>query len=78
MRNKHSNPLLNFIFNYIEDIAVILIKGFVGCLAIGLPLELIGIDLLAGITIYTHFWEHVGSLFFVGTILHYIFWKTGE
>lgn len=78
MRKKHSNPLLNFIFNYIEDIAVILIKGFVGCLAIGLPLELIGIDLLAGTTIQTHFYEYIGSLLFVGTILHYIFWKTGE
>ena len=78
MRNKHSNPLLNFIFNFIEDIAVILIKGFVGCLAIFFPLELIGIDFLVGTTIHTHFYEYVGSLLFVGTILHYILWKTGE
>jgi hypothetical protein len=78
MRNKHSNPILNFIFNFIEDIAVILIKGFVGCLAIFFPLELIGIDFLVGTTIYTHFYEYVGSLLFVGTILHYILWKTGE
>ena len=78
MRNKHSNPILNFIFNFIEDIAVILIKGFVGCLAIFFPLELIGIDFLVGTTIHTHFYEYVGSLLFVGTILHYILWKTGE
>jgi hypothetical protein len=78
MRNKHSNTILNFIFNFIEDIAVILIKGFVGCLVIFFPLELIGIDFLVGTTIYTHFYEYVGSLLFVGTILHYILWKTGE
>ena len=78
MRNKHSNTILNFIFNFIEDIAVILIKGFVGCLAIFFPLELIGIDFLVGTTIHTHFYEYVGSLLFVGTILHYILWKTGE
>ena len=78
MRNKHSNPILNFIFNFIEDILVILMKGFVGCAVILFPLELMGIDLLAGITIHTHFYEHVGSMLFVGTILHYILWKTGE
>jgi len=78
MRKKHSNPLLNLIFNYIEDIVVILMKGFVGCLVIGLPLELIGIDLLVGTTIYTHFYEYVGSLLFVGSILHFILWKTNQ
>ena len=52
MRNKHSNPILNFIFNFIEDIAVILIKGFVGCLVIFFPLELIGIDFLVFIEKY--------------------------
>tara|TARA_B110000503_G_C7099729_1_gene393223 strand:- start:277 stop:519 length:243 start_codon:yes stop_codon:yes gene_type:complete len=77
-KRKHPNPLLNFIFNYIEDIAVILMKGFVGCLVIGFPLELMGIDLLLGTTIHTHFYEYVGSMLFVGTILHYILWKTGE
>lgn len=76
MRNKHSNPLLNFIFIYIEDFLVILMKGFIGCLVIGLPLELIGIDLLVDTTIYTHFYEYVGSILFVGTILHFILWKT--
>ena len=77
-KRKHPNPLLNFIFNYIEDIAVILIKGFVGCLVIGFPLELMGIDLLLGTTIHTHFYEYIGSMLFVGTILHYKFWKTGK
>ena len=77
-KRKHPNPLLNFIFNYIEDIAVILIKGFVGCLVIGFPLELMGIDLLLGTTIHTHFYEYIGSMLFDGTILHYILWKTGE
>ena len=78
MRNKHSNPILNFIFNYIEDIGVILIKGFAGCLVIGLPLELLGYDLLAGKSIYTHGYEIFGSILFVGTILHYVLWKTRE
>ena len=78
MRNKHSNPILNFIFNFIEDILVILMKGFVGCAVILFPLELMGIDLLVGTTIQTHFYEYVGSMLFVGTILHYILWKTGE
>ena len=78
MRNKHSNPLLNFIFNYIEDIAIILIKAFVGCLARFFPLELIGIDILADTTIQTHFYEYIGSLLLVGTILHYLVWRTND
>ncbi|MBC8299718.1 MAG: hypothetical protein H8E55_28535 [Pelagibacterales bacterium] len=75
MRNKHSNPLLNFIFIYIEDIVVILMKGFVGCLVIGLLLELLGYDLLAGKSSYTHGLEIFGTLFFVGIILHNYIWK---
>tara|TARA_R110000796_G_C14333303_1_gene409405 strand:- start:53 stop:289 length:237 start_codon:yes stop_codon:yes gene_type:complete len=78
MRKKHKNPLLNLIFNFIEDILVILMKGFVGCLVIGLPLELMGIDLLVGTTINTHFYEYIGSMLFIGIILHYLLWKTGE
>ena len=61
---------------FIEQIPIIAAKGFVGCLVIGLPLELIGIDLLAGTTIHTHFWEYVGVLFAVGLPLHYFIWRT--
>jgi len=45
-------------------------------LAIGLPLELIGIDILGTTTIHTHFYEYVGGLFAVGLPLHYFIWKT--
>jgi hypothetical protein len=50
----------------------------IGCLAIGLPLELIGIDILGTTTIQTHFYEYVGGLFAVGLPLHYFIWKTNE
>ena len=72
MKESPKHPLINFA----EQIPIIVLKGFVGCLVIGLPLELIGIDLLAGITIYTHFWEHVVAIFAVGLPLHYFFWRT--
>ena len=61
---------------FVEEIPIIAIKGFVGCLAIGLPLELIGIDILTGTTINTHFYEYVGAIFVVGLPLHYFFWRT--
>ena len=72
MKEKPKHPIINFV----EEIPIIALKGFVGCLIIGLALELIGIDLLAGITIQTHFWEHVGAILAVGLPLHYFIWKT--
>jgi TctA family transporter len=61
---------------FIEQIPIILIKGFVACLIIGLVLEFIGIDLLAGKSIYTHGWQIFGAMFSVGLPLHYFFWRT--
>ena len=74
MKEKPKHPLRKFF----EEIPIIAIKGFVGCLAIGLPLELIGIDILGTTTIQTHFYEYVGGLFAVGLPLHYFIWKTNE
>ncbi len=75
-RKKHSNPILNFSLCYIEDIGVILIKGFIGCLVIFFPLELMGYDFLVGKTILTDFWYHLRPILVIGTILHLFFWKT--
>jgi TctA family transporter len=61
---------------FIEQIPIILIKGFVACLIIGLVLEFIGIDLLVGKSIYTHGWQIFGTMFAVGLPLHYFFWRT--
>ena len=72
MKKKPKHPFIKFV----EEIPIIAIKGFVACLVIGLPLELIGIDLLVGTTIYTHFYEYFGAIFAVGLPLHYFFWKT--
>ena len=72
MEEKPKHPLANFV----EQIPIVAAKGFVAWLPLGLFLELIGIDLLAGITIYTHFWEHVGALFALGLPLHFFIWKT--
>ena len=72
MKEKPKHPFIKFV----EQIPIIAIKGFIGCLAIGLPLELIGIDILGNTTIHTHFYEYVGGLFAVGLPLHYFIWKT--
>lgn len=61
---------------FIEQIPIIMIKGFIGCLAIGLPLEIMGVDILKDTTIHTHFYEYVGAVLVVGLPLHYFFWKT--
>ena len=44
--------------------------GFLAVLAIGLLLELFGIDLLGGTTIHTHFWEYFATLFGLGFPIH--------
>ena len=49
--------------------------GFVAWLPIGLFLEIIGIDLLVGTTIYTHFYEYLGAIIVVGLPIHYFIWK---
>ena len=72
MNKKPKHPLISFI----EEIPIIAIKGFVAWLPIGLLLEIIGVDLLAGTTIYSHFYEYVGAIFAVGLSLHYFFWRT--
>ena len=72
MKEKPKHPFIKFV----EEIPIIAIKGFIGCLAIGLPLELIGIDILGTTTIHTHFYEYVGGLFAVGLPLHYFIWKS--
>jgi len=60
---------------FINDLPIIAIKGLIGCLVIGLLLELLGYDLLAGKSSYTHGLEIFGTLFFVGIILHNYIWK---
>ena len=65
----------NLIINFIEQILVIFAKGFVAWLPIGLFLEIIGIDLLVGTTIYTHFYEYLGAIIVVGLPIHYFIWK---
>ena len=72
MKEKPKHPLANFV----EQIPIVAAKGFVGCLVIGLPLELIGIDVLEGTTIQTHFWEYAGAIFAVGLPLHFFIWRT--
>ena len=72
MKEKPKHPLKKFV----EEIPIIAIKGFVGCLAIGLSLELIGIDILGTTTIQTHFYEYLVAIFAVGLPLHYFIWKT--
>ena len=71
---KKAKPKHPFV-EFIEQIPIIAIKGFIACLVIGLFLEIIGIDLLGSTTIYTHFWEYIGTLFGVGLPLHYFFWR---
>jgi hypothetical protein len=72
MKEKPKHSIINFI----EQILIILAKGFVAWLPIGLFLEIIGIDLLVGTTVYTHFYEYLGAIFAVGLPLHYFIWKT--
>ena len=72
---KKESPKHPFVRS-VEQIPIIAIKGFVGCLAIGFPLELIGIDILGTTTIQTHFFEYVGGIFAVGLPLHYFIWRT--
>ena len=74
MKKKPKQPIINVI----EQLLVICAKGFVGCLCIGFPLELIGIDLLADTTIYTHFYEYLGVILVVGLPLHFFIWKVGN
>jgi hypothetical protein len=71
MKEQPENPFSKFL----NQIPVIAFKGFVGCLGIGLVLEIIGIDLLVGKSIYTHGWEIFGSIFAVGLPLHYFIWR---
>ena len=72
MKEKPKHSIINFI----EQILIILAKGFVAWLPIGLFLEIIGIDLLVGTTIYTHFYEYLGAIIVVGLPIHYFIWKT--
>ena len=72
MKEKPKNQVINFI----EQTLVIFAKGFVAWLPIGLFLEIIGIDLLVGTTIYTHFYEYLGAIIVVGLPIHYFIWKT--
>jgi len=72
MKEKPKHSIINFI----EQIQIILAKGLVAWLPIGLFLEIIGIDLLVGTTVYTHFYEYLGAIFAVGLPLHYFIWKT--
>ena len=72
MKEKPRHSIINFI----EQILIILAKGFVAWLPIGLFLEIIGIDLLVGTTIYTHFYEYLGAIIVVGLPIHYFIWKT--
>ena len=72
---KKEEPPKHPFRKFVEEIPIIAIKGFIGCLAIGLPLEIIGIDILANTTINTHFYEYVGGLFAVGLPLHYFIWR---
>ena len=72
---KKESPKHPFV-RFVEQIPIIAIKGFVGCLAIGFPLELIGIDILGTTTIQTHFFEYDGGIFAVGLPLHYFIWRT--
>ena len=69
---KNKQPFANFV----EQIPIMAAKGFVAWLGIGLFLEIIGIDILEGTSINTHFWEYVISLFAVGVPLHYFIWRT--
>ena len=62
--------------NFVEQIPIVAAKGFVAWLPLGLFLEIVGIDLLAGTTIQTHFWEYAGAIFAVGLPLHFFIWKT--
>ena len=66
--NKNFNKLIN-------DIPLIFFKGFVSCLAIGLLLEIFGVDLLASVSLKTHFFEIAGSVFIVGLPIHYFLWN---
>ena len=71
MKEKPKHPFANFV----EQIPIVAAKGFVAWLPLGLILELIGIDLLAGTTIQTHFWEYAGAIFAVGVPLHFFIWR---
>jgi len=56
--------------NILEQVLASCGYGFLAVLAIGLPLELFGIDLLGTTTIHTHFWEYFGTLFGLGFPIH--------
>ncbi|MDA7457837.1 hypothetical protein N9O18_03830 [Candidatus Pelagibacter ubique] len=71
MKEQPENPFSKFL----NQIPVIAFKGFVGCLGIGLVLEIIGIQPLMGTTLSTHFWQYIGAIFGVGLPLHYFIWR---
>jgi len=71
MKEQPEHPFKKFL----NEIPIIGFKGFIVCLGIGLVLEIIGIDLLAGKSIYTHGWEIFGTIFAVGFPLHYFIWR---
>ena len=75
---KKEEPPKHPFRRFVEEIPIIAIKGLIGCLAIGLPLELIGIDILGTSTIHTHFYEYLGGLFAVGSAIHYFIWRGDE
>ncbi|MDA7470610.1 hypothetical protein N8937_02330 [Candidatus Pelagibacter ubique] len=71
MKERPEHPFSKFL----NQIPVIAFKGLIGCLGIGIVLEIFGIQPLMGTTFSTHFWQYIGSIFGVGLPLHYFIWR---
>lgn len=68
---KKKEKLQHPFSKFIDEIPVIAFKGLIGCLVIGLILEIIGYNIIQNVTLKTHFWGTFGAIFGVGIPIHY-------
>ena len=64
---------MKFLKEFISYLPIIAIKGFVLCAILFFILELIGIDLLKGTSLYTHMHYYIIAVLAVGSIIHFFF-----